>query len=116
MMLYFGARYRASEYLYGEELDGYHADGVITDLRLAFSRDQQEKVYIQHLLREDRERLAQYLSRDGGHFYLCGPTWPVPDVRDAVVDGLVSDGMSEAEAAAFIEELKEKERYTLEVY
>jgi sulfite reductase (NADPH) flavoprotein alpha-component len=48
MVLYFGSRHRSEEYLYGEELEAYHADGLLTHLRLAFSRDQREKVYIQH--------------------------------------------------------------------
>lgn len=48
MVLYFGSRHRALEYLYGEELEAYHASGLLTHLRLAFSRDQREKVYIQH--------------------------------------------------------------------
>ncbi|KAJ2818897.1 sulfite reductase [NADPH] flavoprotein component, partial [Coemansia furcata] len=43
MTLYFGSRHRAMEYLYGEELEAYHADGLLTNLRLAFSRDQKEK-------------------------------------------------------------------------
>jgi len=46
MVLYFGARHRHEEYLYGDELDAYHKAGVITGLRLAFSRDQKDKVYI----------------------------------------------------------------------
>lgn len=48
MVLYFGSRHRSQEYLYGEELEAYHADGLLTHLRLAFSRDTREKVYIQH--------------------------------------------------------------------
>lgn len=44
MMLYFGARHRSEEYLYGEYLDAMYADGIITDLGLAFSRDQKDKV------------------------------------------------------------------------
>ncbi|CAG8591826.1 4235_t:CDS:2, partial [Dentiscutata heterogama] len=48
MILYFGSRNRSMEYLYGEELEAYHAEGLLTHLRLAFSRDQPHKVYIQH--------------------------------------------------------------------
>ncbi|KAG2177592.1 hypothetical protein INT44_008104 [Umbelopsis vinacea] len=117
MMLYFGSRNRRNEYLYGEELEAYHAEGLLTHMGLAFSRDQKEKVYIQHKMQEDSRQLYEYLINEQAHFYLCGPTWPVPDVKDAVVYGLKQyGGMEERAASDLIEEWKEKERYILEVY
>lgn len=74
MSLYFGARFRAKEFLYQEDLEAAANDGVITDLRLAFSRDQNKKEYIQHKILDDKEKLAKYLKEDGGYFYMCGPT------------------------------------------
>jgi sulfite reductase (NADPH) flavoprotein alpha-component len=114
--LYFGARYRASEYLYGEELDKYAEEGLITRLGLAFSRDTSQKVYIQHKLTEDASMLREQLVEQGGYFYLCGPTWPVPDVRKAIADGIVAGGTSVADADLLLEEMKEAGRYVLEVY
>ncbi|KAI7908169.1 uncharacterized protein BX663DRAFT_493266 [Cokeromyces recurvatus] len=117
VVLYFGSRHRSMEYLYGEELEAYHADGVLSHIGLAFSRDQKEKVYIQHKMMEDAEMLSDYLMNKKGHFYLCGPTWPVPDVKDAVVHGLTKyGGVDATTASALIEEWKEKESYILEVY
>ncbi|KAI8379991.1 hypothetical protein EDC96DRAFT_492573 [Choanephora cucurbitarum] len=117
VVLYFGSRHRSMEYLYGEELEAYHADGVLSHMGLAFSRDQKEKIYIQHKMKEDAEMLNEYLMNQNGHFYLCGPTWPVPDVKDAVVYGLTKyGGIDAAKASALIEEWKEKESYILEVY
>lgn len=117
MVLYFGSRNRRMEYLYGEELEAYHADGLLTHMGLAFSRDQKEKVYIQHKMKEDAELLHELLVNKNGHFYLCGPTWPVPDVKDAVVYGLKHyGGIDEKKASNLIEEWKEKEKYILEVY
>ncbi|RUS16553.1 hypothetical protein BC937DRAFT_91083 [Endogone sp. FLAS-F59071] len=105
------------EYLYGEELEAYLSSGDLTHAGLAFSRDQREKIYIQHRMREDVARLRQWLVEQNGHFYLCGPTWPVPDVKDAVVAALTSTGeMNETEASEEIELWKEKEKYVLEVY
>ncbi|KAJ3350015.1 hypothetical protein HDU83_009956 [Entophlyctis luteolus] len=115
MVLYFGARHRAEEYLYGEELEAYHFDGLLTHLRLAFSRDQKEKVYIQHKIQADSEMLGKMILHQGGAFYLCGPTWPVPDVRDALVSAF-SKFMTVEEASEKLELLKEDERYVLEVY
>ncbi|KAG0749630.1 hypothetical protein G6F60_002401 [Rhizopus arrhizus] len=117
VVLYFGSRHRSMEYLYGEELEAYHADGTLSHMGLAFSRDQKEKIYIQHKMMEDAEMLNDYLMNQKGHFYLCGPTWPVPDVKDAVVHGLTKyGGIDAAKASALIEEWKEKESYILEVY
>lgn len=115
LLYYFGARYRSAEYLYGEEIEAYVRDGVIGHTGLAFSRDTKAKVYIQHKMNQDGKLLAD--SLDDGVFYLCGPTWPVPDVYKALTDAFVAHrGKSEKEAEAYIEELKEDERYVLEVY
>ncbi|CAG8566130.1 5508_t:CDS:2 [Cetraspora pellucida] len=117
MILYFGSRNRSMEYLYGEELEAYHTEGLLTYLRLAFSRDQPHKVYIQHKMQDDSELLHQYLLKDEGWFYLCGPTWPVPDVRDAIVNSFTSAGkLSLGDASAAVDKLKDLERYILEVY
>eukprot|EP01135_Chromosphaera_perkinsii_P001790 Nk52_evm59s210 gene=Nk52_evmTU59s210 len=117
MVLYFGSRFRGMEYLYGEELEAYHHEGVLNRLRLAFSRDQKKKVYIQHKIKEDKNLMWQYLQEEQGHFYLCGPTWPAGDVKDAIIDGFTSSGnVSEKEANDALNEMKEDERYVLEVY
>ncbi|CAE6516091.1 unnamed protein product [Rhizoctonia solani] len=118
LVYYFGSRHRSQEYLYGEELEAYITDGIITHAGLAFSRDTKKKVYIQHKMREDSEMLGKMLAGpDNGVFYLCGPTWPVPDVYEALIDSLVQfGGKTQEEAAQYLEDLKEEERYVLEVY
>ncbi|KAI9354352.1 hypothetical protein DFJ73DRAFT_658593 [Zopfochytrium polystomum] len=117
MALYFGSRHKSEEYLYGEEMEAYHADGLLTYLRPAFSRDQKAKVYIQHKIKEDSAILAKMMLDHEGAFYLCGPTWPVPDVKDALVHAFTSHTkMNKAAAESRLEELKEEERYVLEVY
>ncbi|BGO91456.1 hypothetical protein NBRC10512_003117 [Rhodotorula toruloides] len=116
LVYYFGSRYRAQEYLYGEELEAYLQEGVLSHMGLAFSRDTDKKVYIQHKINEDGELLAKLLEDDNGLFTLCGPTWPVPDVYEALVKALQTKGWSTEKAQARIEEMKEEERYVLEVY
>ncbi|PCH41308.1 assimilatory sulfite reductase [Wolfiporia cocos MD-104 SS10] len=114
---YFGSRHRSQEYLYGEELEAFIADGVLTKAGLAFSRDGPKKVYIQHKMKEDADDLARMLWDDKGVFYLCGPTWPVPDVYEALVGALVKrTGQDAVHAGEYLESLKEEERYVLEVY
>ena len=117
MILYFGSRNRANEWLYGEELERYEREGLVT-LRLAFSRDQKQKIYIQNRIEEDAVLLNTLLNTTNkGHFYLCGPTWPVPDVEAAMKSGFVAGGgLTEEEATAYLEQLKEEGRHVLEVY
>jgi sulfite reductase (NADPH) flavoprotein alpha-component len=115
MVLYFGSRNRANEYLYGEELEAYHAEGILTHLRLAFSRDQPQKIYIQHKIQEDSAILFDMMVKDEGAFYLCGPTWPVPDVTDALLNAFTKS-MTVEEAHEYLEQLKNDERFVLEVY
>ena len=120
MIYYFGSRYRSQEYLYGEDIEAYVASGIISHAGLAFSRDTKEKVYIQHKMTQDGELLSKMLKgqgKDAAYFYLCGPTWPVPDVYEALVSSLTENGgMQRKQAEEYIEELKEEERYVLEVY
>lgn len=118
MTLYFGARHRASEFLYGAELEAAHdgGRGVLAGLRLAFSRDGPEKVYIQHLMAADARLLAAALSRQGGSFYLCGPTWPEPDVEAAITGAFDEHVPPRGGGAALVRALKDAKRYVLEVY
>jgi sulfite reductase (NADPH) flavoprotein alpha-component len=116
MLYYFGSRHQSQEYLYGEEIEAYILDGTITKAGLAFSRDGKKKVYIQHKMLEDAEVLANMLRDDRGTFYLCGPTWPVPDIYTALVGALVKyKGETISSAGEYLESLKEEERYVLEV-
>jgi sulfite reductase (NADPH) flavoprotein alpha-component len=113
---YFGSRHQASEYLYGEEIESFILDGVITRAGLAFSRDSAKKVYIQHMMLDDSEALSHMLHDAKGVFYLCGPTWPVPDVYEALLNALVKyRGFMPEQAGDYLESLKEEERYVLEV-
>ncbi|EJT52183.1 sulfite reductase (NADPH) [Trichosporon asahii var. asahii CBS 8904] len=116
-LYYFGSRHRSQEYLYGEEIEAFVAAGVISRAGLAFSRDQKEKIYIQMKMNEDKKMLAKLLLEQNAYFYLCGPTWPVPDVYEALVSALVEEGgLSREKAEQYIEDMKEDERYVLEVY
>lgn len=113
---YFGSRHQSSEYLYGEEIEAFIEDNVITRAGLAFSRDGPKKIYIQHKMLEDSEALATMLYDQKGVFYLCGPTWPVPDVYEALVNAFGKfKGVDATSAGEYLEGLKEEERYILEV-
>lgn len=70
-VLYFGCRKRTEDYLYDTELEQYERDGTLT-LRAAFSRDQPEKRYVTHLLKEDAAKVWEIIGEKNGHLYICG--------------------------------------------
>ncbi|KAH6605848.1 alpha subunit of assimilatory sulfite reductase [Trichoderma cornu-damae] len=119
ILLYLGSRHQREEYLYGEEWEAYLAAGVVTLVGSAFSRDQPKKIYIQDRMRETLDSIARAYIKDGGSFYLCGPTWPVPDVTAVLKEAIAAEAKAsgkKADPAKEIERLKEEGRYVLEVY
>lgn len=119
VLLYMGARHQREEYLYGEEWEAYRDAGVITLMGCAFSRDQAEKIYIQDRMRESMKDIRQAYLKEEGSFYLCGPTWPVPDVTEVLkeaVTGLAVEEGRKVDGNREIERLKDEGRYVLEVY
>lgn len=69
--LVFGERRQATDYFHREEIQRWQADGLLQRLDLAFSRDQAERVYVQHKLREAAPELRQWVD-DGAAIYVCG--------------------------------------------
>lgn len=123
ILLYMGSRHQREEYLYGEEWEAYRDAGVITLLGRAFSRDQKQKIYIQDRMRESISDIVDAYVKDQGSFYLCGPTWPVPDVTAVLEEACVEAGIrghigngKKVDGRKEIERLKEEGRYVLEVY
>ncbi|KAL6897225.1 hypothetical protein GGI43DRAFT_111645 [Trichoderma evansii] len=119
ILLYLGSRHQREEYLYGEEWEAYLAAGVVTLVGSAFSRDQPKKIYIQDRMRQTLDSIVQSYIKDGGSFYLCGPTWPVPDVTAVLKEAIAAEAKAsgkKVDPAKEIERLKEEGRYVLEVY
>lgn len=119
ILLYLGSRHQREEYLYGEEWEAYLDAGVITHLGAAFSRDQPQKIYIQDRMRESIRDIVKAYIKEDGSFYLCGPTWPVPDVTEVLEEAIREEakaGGKKVNSATEIERMKEAGRYVLEVY
>lgn len=118
--LFMGSRHKKEEYLYGELWEAYKDAGVLTHIGAAFSRDQPEKIYIQDKIRESIENLTDAIVNKNGSFYLCGPTWPVPDItaclEDIVSTGAKRIGQTIKDVSKVVEDMKEEGRYILEVY
>jgi sulfite reductase (NADPH) flavoprotein alpha-component len=119
ILLYLGSRHQREEYLYGEEWEAYLDAGVITLLGAAFSRDQPQKIYIQDRMRQTMDQIVKAYIQEEGSFYLCGPTWPVPDVTEVLQEAIDAEAKSsgrKVDSRKEIERLKEDGRYVLEVY
>ncbi|KAB8249770.1 hypothetical protein BDV35DRAFT_343900 [Aspergillus flavus] len=119
VLLYMGSRHQREEYCYGEEWEAYQEAGVITLLGRAFSRDQPEKIYIQDRMRQTLPEIVDAYIREEGSFYLCGPTWPVPDVTAVLEEAIAIEAKAngkKVDTRREIEKLKDEERYVLEVY
>ena len=119
VLLYMGSRHQREEYCYGEEWEAYQAAGVITLLGRAFSRDQPQKIYIQDRMRQTIADIVQAYIKEDGAFYLCGPTWPVPDVTNVLEEAITKESRSvrkRVDPRKEIQRLKDDGRYVLEVY
>jgi len=117
-ILFFGCRHSTKDFIYQEELRAACAEGHLTALHLAFSRDQEHKIYVQDKIRENKELLWRLLSEKAGHFYICGDARAMaPSVRLALLDAIVTCGAkTPKEAESFVAEMQEKGRFQTDVW
>lgn len=115
--LFFGEQHAATDYYYRDEIEQMHADGLLTELDLAFSRDQRDKVYVQHLMRKRGAQLWRWLQ-DGAQLYVCGTADPMAkDVEGALCDIAAEHGNLDPDAAtAYVRSLSADKRYHRDVY
>jgi sulfite reductase (NADPH) flavoprotein alpha-component len=115
--LFFGEQHAATDYYYRDEIEEMHADGFLTELDLAFSRDQSDKVYVQHLMQRRGAELWRWLQ-DGAHVYVCGNADPMAkDVDRALCDIAAEHGNLDPDGArAYVQSLSADKRYHRDVY
>jgi len=115
--LFFGHQRSACDFFYEDELNAMKATGLLTRLSLAWSRDGDQKFYVQDRMREVGRDLWAWLS-EGAHFYVCGDAKRMAkDVERALVDIVAEHGgRSTDEAIAFLADLKKHGRYQQDVY
>jgi sulfite reductase (NADPH) flavoprotein alpha-component len=115
--LFFGNPHRATDYLYQAEIEAFQADGTLAKLDLAWSRDQKEKIYVQHLMLQQAAELWAWLQ-DGAAFYVCGDASRMAkDVDAALLQIAREQGkLSDEDAATWISQLKKDKRYQRDVY
>jgi sulfite reductase (NADPH) flavoprotein alpha-component len=115
--LFFGDQRYTYDFLYQLEWQEHLASGALTQLDVAFSRDQPEKIYVQDRLRERSQELYAWLQ-EGAHFYVCGDASRMAhDVHQALISLVEKEGGKSREAAeAYVEDLKKTKRYQRDVY
>ncbi|WOC59502.1 sulfite reductase flavoprotein subunit alpha [Paenarthrobacter sp. AT5] len=114
--LLFGDRHEKPSWLYQDEMEELQTNGVLDRLSLAFSRDQQGKVYVQDRIREEGKDVFAWLS-GGASVYVCGGKQIAPDIDEALLAVLISHGaMTPERAYDYLQSMKGEGRYVKDVY
>jgi Sulfite reductase, alpha subunit (flavoprotein) len=115
--LFFGSQRQACDFSYREDLESFKEGGMLARLDTAFSRDQGQKVYVQHRMLENAREIWRWLE-EGAHFYVCGDASRMAKDVDAALHRIVREqgGKSVEETSAYVEKLKTDKRYKRDVY
>ncbi|MGR9074349.1 MAG: hypothetical protein ACU833_14915, partial [Gammaproteobacteria bacterium] len=115
--LFFGDQHQATDFLYAEEMQKMYEDGFLTRLSLAFSRDQEQKIYVQTRILEESKEIYDWLE-EGAYIYVCGDASRMAnDVHQALIETVAKEGGKNAEEAeAYVNALTETRRYQRDVY
>jgi sulfite reductase (NADPH) flavoprotein alpha-component len=115
--LFFGCCNQRYDFLYRSELEQFQTQGLLTRFDVAFSRDQEQKIYVQHLMHQHAAELWRWLN-EGAHFYVCGDAARMAkDVDAALHDAAMqSGGLDKEGAAAWVQTLRQQKRYLRDVY
>ncbi len=115
--LFFGEQHFASDFLYQTELQNWFETGVLTKINLAFSRDQPEKIYVQHRMWEQGATLYDWI-KNGAHIYLCGKKDPMSiDVEHTLQEIIEKYGeKTKEEAKDYFQQMQNEGRYSEDVY
>ena len=113
--LFFGDQHFATDFLYQTEIQDWHQTGLLTAVNLAFSRDQKEKIYVQHRMFDHGAELYEWIVR-GAIIYICGSKDPMGiDVEHTLMQISAVFG-KQINPEAWLENLSESGRYLKDVY
>lgn len=115
--LFFGERNFRTDFLYQTEWQDWLKDGTLGQMDVAFSRDRNEKTYVQHRMKERSRDIFVWLE-EGAHVYVCGDAANLaPDVHEALIDIVASEARTGREAAEdYVRSLQSDHRYQRDVY
>jgi sulfite reductase (NADPH) flavoprotein alpha-component len=116
--LFFGSQHQRCDFAYRDEFEAFKKEGILTRLDCAWSRDQPEKIYVQHRLRENAAEIWKWLDAEGAHFFVCGDARRMAKDVDATLRRIVQEhgGKNTGEANEYVEKLKSDKRYKRDVY
>ncbi|HEX2629023.1 MAG TPA: flavodoxin domain-containing protein [Chitinophagaceae bacterium] len=114
---FFGEQHFVTDFLYQAEIQNYVQTGVLNKIDLAFSRDQSNKIYVQHRMKEKAAELYQWIN-DGASFYISGTKDPMSkDVEQTLLEIIEEQGQHSKDGAKqYLEQLKKEGRYEKDVY
>ncbi len=115
--IFFGEQRSRGDFFYQEDLEAWKADGTLTRLDTAFSRDQDFKIYVQHRMAENSAELFAWLE-EGAAFYVCGDARRMAtDVDTTLHEIIAKEGKLTHEGATeYVTKLKHEKRYRRDVY
>ncbi|MEO0751825.1 MAG: sulfite reductase flavoprotein subunit alpha, partial [Pseudomonadota bacterium] len=115
--LFFGDQHAALDYLYRDQIDAWHAGGLLTNLSLAWSRDGTEKIYVQTLLEQNAAEVFAWLQ-EGAAIYICGDATRMASDVEAALLRIIAQGLDADTAAAqtYLDTLASQHRYQRDVY
>jgi sulfite reductase (NADPH) flavoprotein alpha-component len=115
--LFFGEQHFQTDFLYQSEIQNWVQTGVLTRVNVAFSRDQVQKVYVQHKMLAHAEELFRWLE-GGTYVYVCGTRSPMSEDVEATLLQIIQEqgAYSKKQAADYLGKLKEAGRYLKDVY
>ena len=115
--LFFGEQHFVLDFYYQTEIQEWISTGVLSKLSTAFSRDQEQKIYVQDRIRENGKDFNKWLE-SGASIYICGQKFPMSqDVENAIVEVISKErNISETEAKQVLEKLENQGKYQKDVY
>lgn len=115
--LFYGDQHFATDFLYQVEWQRWLADGILTNMDVAFSRDTDQKVYVQHRMQQRSKEIYEWLQ-EGAYIYVCGDEKKMAhDVHSTLAAILVQEGgMTLEQATDYLIELQQQKRYQRDVY
>jgi len=116
--LFFGAQHERCDFAYGDEFNASVKEGLLTRLDCAWSRDQPQKIYVQHKMAENAAEIWKWIDAEGAHFFVCGDARHMAKDVDATLRKIVQEhgGKTVEKANEYVEKLKSDKRYKRDVY
>jgi methionine synthase reductase len=117
--LYYGCRYEHHDFLFKERLHEFHRTGMLSQLRVAKSREQKEKIYVQHLMKQDGKHLSEHILKRGAYVFVCGDGKNMAkDVHRTLIEILTEHGEEKSEewAKAYIDDMQRRARYVQDIW